>query len=333
MTSTLVRDSIVGDDWIRQTAAAVPIQRVIDAAGQFTGDILTGPVRLAFTDTLFALPKDAADDTKYGAALLFTPMADPRILYEEYYACCGREFPQYYDQQSQQYHGLHSPFHDQAEKSRFGGFTPGAFYFNSSSQYKPPICDTRFNPIVDPNKVYPGVWAVCTVRPFAYGKVNRTDGKPTKRGVGFGLQSVMIIADDTRFGGGAPDPRDHFKGVNISAPIVRPDIGQHMPQGGAPAPAGGIPGYTAPGGGVPQPGQPPQGFNMPQQHYQMPAQQPGNYAAAQPMGQPQQNFQPPGAPAGNNFAPPMSNAPGGATGATTYPSNGYDPNDPMFRTQ
>ena len=74
MTTTLVRDSIVGDKWINDVAASVPIQWVYDEkTGEPTGDILTGPVRLAF-DNLFELPKatSTAQNPKYGATLLFT---------------------------------------------------------------------------------------------------------------------------------------------------------------------------------------------------------------------------------------------------------------------
>ena len=59
-----------------------------------------------------------------------------------------------------------------------------------------PCVDARLAPIVDPNKVYPGVWAICTIRSFAY-------DKGVNRGVSFGLQAVMIVADDTNIGGTA----------------------------------------------------------------------------------------------------------------------------------
>lgn len=260
MTTTIVRDSIVGDDWITRTMQSVPIQRVINqTTGEPTGDILTGPVRLAFCN-LFELPpkqQGQQSEPKYGSAILFPPGADLTIMYEEYYKACGQTFPDYYDAGTQQYHGLNSPFRDQAEKLKFGGFTPGGVFMTCTSKYKPPITDTRHNPIVDPNKVYPGVWAICSINAYTYGK----NPPQPKKGVAFGLQSVMIIGDDTQFGGGAPDPKETFAGVNVTAPIVRPDMAQGMGQGSnphAPAPAAGIPGYTQPGGGVaPQQARPP----------------------------------------------------------------------------
>lgn len=304
MTTTLVRDSTVGDDWILKTMQSVPVQRVINQdTGEPTGDILTGPVRLAFCD-LFELPKrqqGQQSEPKYGTQILFPPNADLSILYEEYYKACAQVFPEYYDAATQQYYGLNSPFRDQAEKLKFGGFTPGCVFMTCTSKYKPPISDTMHNPIVDPNKVYPGVWAICSINPYTYGK----NPPQPKKGIAFGLQNVMIIGDDTKFGGGAADPRQTFAGVKIDAPIVRPDMAQHMahaPNPNMPAPAAGIPGYTSPGGGV-SPQQPPMA---------------GAPMAGAPAGFPQ----PGAAPiASGSYAPPASTAPGYAPSATPSPSD------------
>lgn len=224
--TTIMRDSIVGDAWIQQTAQSVPVQRIYDQkTGQPTGDILTGPVRLSFVN-LFKLPaaNDKNNNPKYGAAVMFSPLADFTIFYEEYYRVCAAEFASHYDAGSNQYVGLHSPFRRQDEKLNFGGFTPGLTWFTATSKFKPPVVDARFNPVVDESKAYAGVWAICAVNPYAY-------KDPRKKGVGFGLQSVMLIGDDTPFGGGPKNPTDTFAKVNVSAPIVPPDIARNMPAG------------------------------------------------------------------------------------------------------
>lgn len=236
MTTTVVRDSIVGDNWIYQTSQQVPIQRVIGDDGQPTGDILTGPVRLSWPD-LFELPKATAQiqNPKYGSVLMFTPYADFAIIYEEYYVALSRDFGSLYEPTTQQYYGVHSPFRDQAEKAQaYQGYTPGCVFMTCSSQFKPPVVDARGNPIVDHSKVYPGVWAICSIKPYAYGK----DAKgPTKKGIGFGLQTVMLIGDDTNLGGGAAaDPKATFKGVQVQAPITRPPMTAFQ-QGQQPAPS------------------------------------------------------------------------------------------------
>lgn len=243
-----MRDSIVGDAWIQQTAAAVPIQRIFKD-GVPTGDILTGPVRLTF-ENLFTLPQATAtmQNPKYGASLLFTPFADFGIMYEEYYKVAAAMFSTHYDAPTQQYVGLHSPFRQQTEKLKFQGFTPNLVFTAATSKFKPPVVDSRGNPIVDQSKVYPGVWAICSVNAYGY-------NDPRKKGIAFGLQSVMIIGDDTRLGGGPADPKQQFAGVNVAAPIVRPDMAQHMPQGQNPTPpgmGGAIPGMPPRPGAAPQ---------------------------------------------------------------------------------
>lgn len=263
MTTTIMRDSIVGDDWIQRAMQSAPLRPVInEETGQPTGDILTGPVRLSFVDLLELPQKKPGDQSepKYRSTLLFPPGTDFALLYEEYYKICGQMFPEYYDAASGQYSGLNSPFRDQAEKLKFLGYTPGCVFMTVSSKFKPSVVDTMHNPIVDPSRVYAGVWAICSINAYGYGK----NPPQPKKGVNFGIQSVMIIGDDTKLAGGGPDPKKQFAGVKVDAPINRPSFaGAPAPGAGTP-PAAAIPGYTAPGGGVaPQatpPAQAPAGF-------------------------------------------------------------------------
>jgi hypothetical protein len=231
--------------------------------GQWTGDLLTGPVRLAF-DNLFTLPQPTAQNQnpKYGTSILFTPYADFTLIYEEYYRICQENFQAYYDAASGQYYGLHSPFRDQAEKAKFGGFTPGCVFMNVSSKYKPPVVDIRGNPIVDEAKVYPGVWAICGIN--AYANLPDKQAPAKKIGVGFGLQSVMIIGDDTKFGGGAPDPNKTFAAAKgaITAPSIQPGQAGNVPPGAQP-PAGGAAMPPPPAGGTHAAPPPPAGGAAP----------------------------------------------------------------------
>lgn len=253
MTTTVMRNSIVGDQWIYAAAQAIPIQRVLDEkTGQPTGEILTGPVRLAFCD-LFELPKPTAriknDNPKFGTMALFHPWYGQfggNILQEEYYAVVGKEYPEHYDQQTGQYYGLYSPFRKQEEKLKFGGFTPGLMFMTCTSKFKPPVVDSRGNPIIDPSKVYPGVWAVLSINAYPI-KDDR------KKGAAFGLQSVMLIGDDEPLGGGPADPNKTFGGVKgaIAAPIVPPHLNR-IPTGGAPgAPITQVPSHGMPPGYAP----------------------------------------------------------------------------------
>lgn len=258
MTTTLVKDSIVGDAWITQTSQNVPVQKVLDPeTGNETGDLLTGPVRLAF-DTLFDLPPATSEvpNPKYASALLFTPFTDMTLFKDAFNKICQKDFPEYYNETTGQYHGIHSPFRYQDEKLKFAGFTPGCFFMSCSSKFKPPVVDVHKNPIIDRSKVYAGVWAICAVNPYSY-------KSPKKKGVGFGLQSVMIIGDDSKFAGSAPDPNVTFAATKgaIQAPAVSAvqvggaapnPVMPRPPAGGthaAPAPQGVR--YTMPGQAVP----------------------------------------------------------------------------------
>lgn len=259
MTTTMIRNSIVGDEWIRNMMTAVPPQKVMKD-GKWTGDILTGPVRLAFMD-LFKLPSvtPTRQNPKFGATLLFPPGTDMALFYEEYYRICAENFASHWN--GQQYVGLHSPFHDQGEKFKYDGFTTGAVYFTASSQYKPPVVTpipgdpNNFNPVVDEARVYPGVWAICALNCYAYG-VNATG--PQKKGPGFGLQSVVIIGDDTNLAAGAAaNPSQQFGGLALPAPIQRPNFGAipgaapgAPPVGNSPPPS--LPGVPLGMPGVPQ---------------------------------------------------------------------------------
>lgn len=267
MQTTVIRDSVVGDSWIAEMARLNPVSRIIGEDGKPNGNISTGPVRLAFCDALFtAKPKmksDANSKVGFGATILFTPYADMAIFWEEYYRICAADFSSYYNPANQQYN-VDNPLYDQGTKAQYGGFTTGCWATNASSNYKPPIVDMRMNPITDESKVYPGVWAIAALNPYASGKPN----KP-KKGPRFGLQTLMIIGDDTPLAGGAPDPRAQFKGVSVKPPVGMPAqaFGQNtqqppgappantyyppgghlppqMPQGMAPPPGGGVPAYT-----------------------------------------------------------------------------------------
>lgn len=272
MTTTIMRDSVVGDAWIKQSQHAVPVQRVVNKEGQPTGDILTGPVRLSFV-WLFELPRASQNqqNPKYGSALLFPPNTDFTIFYEEYYKVCATKFANYYEPTSRTYQGLHSPFRDQVEKAtKYKGYTPGCTFMTCTSRFKPPVVSPAvndvYNPIIDPAKVYGGVWAICALKPYDYG-INPVQ---PKKGVGFGLQNVLIIGDDTILGGGPSDPNQSFAAArNITPAIIRPEIATGFAGNQPPPPPAGVPGYTQPGFAPPAPGgyAPPQ---MPGQPIQPP---------------------------------------------------------------
>ena len=260
--STLMTNSIVGDKWIREVCQNNPTV-MLPGEGRL---ISSGPVRLAFSDTLFEpkAPSNQPNGTpKYSVCALYSPFSDMGIYYAEYYRICGEMFADYYNPHLNPpgYSGLENPFHDCALKAnKFEGFTPGLFYVNHTSKFKPAIVDSSAarNPITDKSKVYPGCWAILVVNAYGYGK---SPPQP-KKGVSYGLQAVMVIGDDQNLSGGGIDPREAFKAANVKPPTINPGslagLAPPPPMGapGAPGrPAGMVPGYqptpAAPGGFVP----------------------------------------------------------------------------------
>jgi hypothetical protein len=171
-------------------------------------------------------------------------------------------FPDFYNPHMNGYAGLENPFHDCATKAhKFQGYTPGLTFINHTSKFKPGIVDAMKNPVVDPSKVYPGVWAILVVNAYGYGK---SPPQP-KKGVSFGLQAVMIIGDDQNLAGGGIDPREAFKGVNVKPPMVNPaTLAGMVPPGQAPVGPPVTPGRAMPGPFAP-PG-PPNPLHMAMQH-------------------------------------------------------------------
>jgi hypothetical protein len=110
------------------------------------------------------------------------------------------------------------------------------------------VVDRNNNGIIDPSRVYPGVWAIVAVNPYASGK------NFARKGPRFGLQAIQLIADDTNLAGSPPDPKTLFAGVNITPPVTAPAAGfgaappQIPGQGGQQA---GIAQFYPPGGGQP----------------------------------------------------------------------------------
>lgn len=260
MTTTIMRDSKIGDAWIAECMRLNPISRCIDPkTGQPNGNILTGPVRLSFCDPLFDPQKprgregDPSAKGKYSTTAIYPPGTDFTIMYEEYYKALAATFPEYYNATTGQYHGLDNPFHDGASKPNYSGFTPGCIYMAHSSNYQPQIVDVNMNPVTDRSRVHAGVWAILAVNAYTYGK---SPPQPRK-GMSFGLQQVMIIADDTNLAGGQPDPRTTFNGVNVKPPAVMPNTAFGAAPGAAmppPRPAGAPASFAPPPGyGLPPP--------------------------------------------------------------------------------
>lgn len=225
------------------------------------GGVVTCPVRLAFPH--LGKPQttkndDGTERDTYNTAILFPPCAGgmpgtPGQIHDVLYGLWWQDVSAAFANRfvNGQPQGLHSPFHDQAEKANYSGYNPGAVYLNVSSEFKPQVVDSAMNPIPDgptfDARVYPGVWAIVSLSHYAFG----TKPGAKKRGASFGLSSVMIIMDDEKMGGGAEDVNQAFAGVKLDR--------QFNPSGafGAPAAPPAAPSLIAPGAPSAVPAPPP----------------------------------------------------------------------------
>lgn len=212
------RESTLSLDWLISMAERNQPQELPN------GTLLSGLARIAhvyvFEKDTGGKNKNFGDDDgnsegKYHLKLLWPAGTDMSVFDAVWNRLARAAFPNNWTPEGKP-NGLHSPFHDQADKvygaKPYVGYVPGAIYMDASSQYQPIVVhgsDLKTQ-ILDKNKVYSGQWAIASLRPYHY--ANR------KTGVGFGLNQVVIVADDKRlitFGGG--DPVKTFAGVQITA--------------------------------------------------------------------------------------------------------------------
>jgi hypothetical protein len=222
-----MKDSRMTDEWLAQQVAYNPITVLPD------GTIRTCPVRLLFENAWVAAKrKDDEGNAKEGfdVTIGFPMQATEQVigvLYPLWYMACQEKHPKLFDAQRQPQGliwtpmpngvqvpvstggGLHWPFHDGKTKPQYGGYTPGTLFVSCGSEYKPAIVDTALNPIVDRGRIYSGAWAIVGLN--CYGYSNK------KKGAGFGLQTIMLIADDEKLGAGGADPKKVYEGIKIDA--------------------------------------------------------------------------------------------------------------------
>lgn len=213
-----MKDSNMTDEWVKAQWAKNPCVKLAN------GDIRTGPVRLSFPNILKpAKPNpQTPDKVSYGAVLLFPAGVDISVLINERNTVAKAKWPTVGQPGGPK---LFNPIRDQdidgkgqpGEAERYAGYEKGAMRIGANANQKVPCVDVRMAPIVEDEKVYPGVWAIVTLRCYTF--ENQGNKGPT-----FGLQAVMIVADDTNIGGtGAANPNEAFAGVSVDPGDINPD--------------------------------------------------------------------------------------------------------------
>ena len=204
---TLMADTNMTDEWIKKACERNPI-RVLDS-----GNILLCPTRGSFLN-LFerSRPIPPATEGSYGGNLIFPTCADLSVLEQAVVDVLKEKCPDALSADPKKRVKVKSPFKDQGDMLKYEGYVEGGKFISATSKKnRPTLVDARQQIVTDETLVYPGVWVVCTVRPFWY-------DKGVNKGVSFGLQSVMLVADDKNLGGGGGgNIAADFAGVNIDA--------------------------------------------------------------------------------------------------------------------
>lgn len=81
-----------------------------------------------------------------------------------------------------------------SDGSAFGEECRGCWVFTASSKQAPFVVDSNVQPIIDPTKVYSGMWGNVNVNFFAYSNAG-------KKGIGCGLNGVQKTQDGEPLGG------------------------------------------------------------------------------------------------------------------------------------
>lgn len=195
--------------WVQRVVTENPCKE-IDG-----GNVVTCPIRFGFPN--LEKPQKAMEEgrpDKYTLTLLFQPGSDvgpiKAKMMEVAKAEWGSDLEKFVASDS-----FHNPIQDQGKKA-YDGFIAGLPFITATSERKPAVVMQNMAPYT--GRIYPGQWGIIVIRPFAFNTRNK-GGTVMKRGLGFGLQSVMIVADDTEFGGGSVDPRTAFAGVKIDSDV------------------------------------------------------------------------------------------------------------------
>lgn len=221
-------------EWIQRVWADNPC-RMLD-----NGNMITGPVRLAFANILErGKPQPPKTEGSFGAVLLFPEGVDLSVPKAQVLDLIKENAPAALANQALA-DRLNKPLKKQdtfvdKEGRLYDGFVDGRVCISANSGSQPPCVDMGMAPIIDKKHVYSGVWAIVTLAPKWF-------DVSTNKGPTFYLQSVMVVADDENLGGtGSANPNSDFAGVKIDAAVNPSAAFENMkPADGGAAATGGV---------------------------------------------------------------------------------------------
>ena len=167
------------------------------------GNIRTSPVRLSYAGGLFKPRKvKDTDQPKYSVSLLFPVGAELGILYNAANQAAANKWGNNVPK------NVKNPFLKQDDVPD-DGYQDGAIYLrcNATENNPPQVRDLQGRALLTEADCYSGSWALATIRCFSY-DVDRG----LSRGVAFGIQNVLKIADGDRFSG-KPSADEDFNDI------------------------------------------------------------------------------------------------------------------------
>lgn len=187
------------------------------------GNIITPKVRLSFP-VLFEPqppPGNAAGKKRFSVALLIPPGCNLDLLKQDASRAANEQWGDKIPGK------LKSPFLDAAEYP-YEGYEAGWTLLRPTTLNRPGVVNAKGENVGDDgSEVYPGRWAVASLRAFAYDVSGN-------RGVSFGLQNIQLLDHDEPLGGRAR-AEEEFAPVDIDAKSGAVDFGPAA--AGAPAAA------------------------------------------------------------------------------------------------
>ncbi len=166
-----------------------------------SGNIITPKGRLSFCQSLLVAKENKNGRLIFGTSLLIPPTSNIDLLKTAAETCAkekwGGKMPS----------KIKTPFL-KAEDYEYEGYEPGWVLIRPSAITKPGIVDASGKNVDEERDIYPGRWAVISVRAFAYD----VDGN---RGVSFGLQNVQLLEHDSNIAGRAR-AEDEFEAVDVA---------------------------------------------------------------------------------------------------------------------
>lgn len=156
--------------------------------------LLTPKALLSFPHLFRPAAMEEGQEPKYSASLLFSPEAQATPEFAALKAAATAAVTEKWPNAVPA--NLRSPFRKCEEKDVYAKYA-GWIFINVSTKDRPGVVKPAQNgvvPITDENDIYAGAFVIASVGPYAY------DQKGNK-GVSFGLNNVMKVADGERIGG------------------------------------------------------------------------------------------------------------------------------------